>query len=837
MSQQLFGHGRRPRRGGARGRRRPSFEVAERRVLLSFSVSNANDSGPGSLRAAIYAVDNDTSAGTDVISPDDPGALGPLGPIVLSSPLPPITRSQVVVENLVIDGNGTGGGLALAGGDITVEHIEVEPGSGSAGVYIPGGGDSIAHSTITGNAGGGLVVSGGGNQAVSDDISLNGASGVDISGPGNQIGQPALFPLASTPIGDHISGNDGDGIYIHGAGASGNRIWNNWIGVTGQGSDREGNAQWGIFVDGAPNTVIGGVNDFQGDFLFGNVVSANQQGGVAIRGADSTNELVEGNEIGTDVTGTLPLGNGFSGIYYGDWGVFGWNPTGATIGGTAAGARNLISNNGEYGVWITGSGVAGAVLQGNFIGTDATGRVAMGNGLDGVRADRGADRDTIGGTVAGASNFIAANDGDGIDVSDAGTFGLVIQGDLVGTAVDGQSALGNHQDGVQVQAGAEGTVIGGSPPGAGDVISGNGFNGIDLNDALFTPIQGNTVGLNRGGTAKVGNGFRGIGVEDSPSATVGGTTPGAANVDSGNSQGGITIAGAGSSGTLVQGNVVGLGSDGATALGNAFSGILVSTFGGAFTAPSGVVVGGDTAAARNVVSSNKGFGVWVTDPGVIDNVVEGNVIGADATGTLPRGNGDSGVHVGNGSSGNMIGGAAPGAGNLIDDNPDGGVVIQDPGTTGNLIAGNIIGLDRAAAPSRWPTSVRTRDHRRLRQHRRRHLGRGARNVIAGNVGNQVALEQDSQDLVEGNYIGVDERRRHRGRGPRGLHLPVGRPLRRRDGRHHRRRPARLAQRDLGGRRRRRPDLRPGHRREPGRGGLHRHRRHGAQGRGQRPARG
>ena len=101
------------------------------------------------------------------------------------------------------------------------------------------------------------------------------------------------------------------------------------------------------------------------------------------------------------------------------------NPPGSasdvTIGGTAAGAGNIISANGNLGVWITGAGATGNVVEGNKIGTDATGTLSLGNAYDGVRIDAGASNNTIGGTVAGAGNIIAFNGGNGVTVGDDAT--------------------------------------------------------------------------------------------------------------------------------------------------------------------------------------------------------------------------------------------------------------------------------------------------------------------------------------------------------------------------------------------------------------------------------
>jgi parallel beta-helix repeat protein len=83
----------------------------------------------------------------------------------------------------------------------------------------------------------------------------------------------------------------------------------------------------------------------------------------------------------------------------------------------------------------------------------------------------------------------------------------------------------------------------------------------------------------------------------------------------------------------VVGNYVGLGLDGITANGNN-DGIYVSGAGMN-------LIGGETAADRNVISGNRRHGVYVV--GSHGNRIMGNYIGTDATGAIDRGNAGSGV--------------------------------------------------------------------------------------------------------------------------------------------------------------------------------------------------
>ena len=133
--------------------------------------------------------------------------------------------------------------------------------------------------------------------------------------------------------------------------------------------------------------------------------------------------------------GPMALGNAYSGVYVGSGSLFSDNPPGSasnvTIGGTAAGAGNVISANGQNGIWITGAGTTGVVVEHNFIGTDVTGTKALGNAYSGVEISGGAANNTIGGTTADAGNVISANRANGIRITGTGHHaGNVVAGQL-----------------------------------------------------------------------------------------------------------------------------------------------------------------------------------------------------------------------------------------------------------------------------------------------------------------------------------------------------------------------------------------------------------------------
>ena len=134
---------------------------------------------------------------------------------------------------------------------------------------------------------------------------------------------------------------------------------------------------------------------------------------------------------------------------------------------------------------------------------------------------------------------------------------------------------------------------------------------------------------------------------------------------------------------MVLGNLIGTDKTGANLIPNVNFGIFVYNY------ASSNVIGGTTAGARNVISGTTGFGYGIAVAEANSNVVQGNYIGTDITGTNALPNGFAGVAVESGSVGNLVGGAAAGAGNIIAFNAY-GVALYQSNTTNNAIRGNSI---------------------------------------------------------------------------------------------------------------------------------------------------
>jgi CSLREA domain-containing protein len=148
------------------------------------------------------------------------------------------------------------------------------------------------------------------------------------------------------------------------------------------------------------------------------LVVNNWENGIFL-GEDATGNTVRGNYIGTDATGTVTDPDGIpnnSDDLGNNIGVALTNALNNTIGGTTAGARNIISGNDTWGIRISDAESTGNKIQGNYIGITAAGDATLGNGDDGVRIQADADNNTIGGATAGARNIISGNGSDGVEV-------------------------------------------------------------------------------------------------------------------------------------------------------------------------------------------------------------------------------------------------------------------------------------------------------------------------------------------------------------------------------------------------------------------------------------
>lgn len=279
----------------------------------------------------------------------------------------------------------------------------------------------------------------------------------------------------STVRGLVINGFAGSGIRLDSGGY--NVIQADFIGTDPTGTLGVANGYAGVEVNSSSNNQIGGTTA-----ATRNLISANNQYGIYIYGGGSGN-LIQGNYIGTTLNGLGALGD-----YRG---VFIDGSPNNTVGGTTAGAGNVISAAGTYGLYLNGSGTSGTLVQGNYIGTDATGNAALGNTNRGVHI-QGAINNTIGGTALGAGNVISGNGQYGIYIYGTGTNGNVVQGNKIGVAANG-TALGNHDNGIYIQVGAANNTVGGTAAGAGNTIAYNNGAGVLIYAGNGNAVLGNSI--------------------------------------------------------------------------------------------------------------------------------------------------------------------------------------------------------------------------------------------------------------------------------------------------------------------------------------------------------
>ena len=322
---------------------------------------------------------------------------------------------------------------------------------------------------------------------------------IEIDGTNTGTGSEAavLFfgPASGNSAVRGLAINRGKWAGIRVSGVAGMSIDGNFIGTDPTGTAPHGNTDFGIQVNnGASSITIGGTTPAARNLISGNGMQGVNFGS---GGNGGTGHLVQGNLIGTDASGGNALVGNQTGIHVS-------SSMNVTIGGTTAAARNVISGNGGYGVRLNSG--SNLVASGNFIGTDVTGAGPLGNLNYGFLVD--ANGSTIGGSAAGAGNVISANAIDGISIS-GGVTGVVIQGNFIGTDATGTFALGNQNRGISVfgtnaaiggTAAGEGNVVAHSGVGGivvlgsvsgnairGNSIYANGTIGIDLGSDSVTP--------------------------------------------------------------------------------------------------------------------------------------------------------------------------------------------------------------------------------------------------------------------------------------------------------------------------------------------------------------
>jgi hypothetical protein len=637
--------------------------------------------------------------------------------------------------------HSTMGGLAVGNYDLASEHGEGGVALGPANAYVydistqsftpivyPGAESNTAYG-IWYNGGTSYTIVGGYNPAVANNFAdqtqpIGQAFMVDYD---SSTGQFTNWTSFSNPAGSnfetHFEGisSTENGVYtisadsnqggtgpIEGSlvtvvrnadGSFAPATWSN-LTYTGtgevSGQETSANSVWGNALLGIVNGGGGGVFAYTANvntsFQLSNVISGNRDDGIELDGAIS-NQIAM-NDIGTNVAGTVAIGNGQNGI------LVTADSASNLIGGEATGGNdptndvyvrppqgNLISGNFLAGVLIDDGSTLNQ-LSGNYIGTTASGNVALGNLQDGVKIVSANSNSLIGCNFQQDPfvfyNVISGNGGNGLYVLNSDD--TTIQANFFGVGANNSFAVGNKLNGVLIAGSSMDTTMGGPIP-LGNVDAANGVDGIVVQDtASYFTTYNTFCGLAAfTDQPNLGNGHDGMLITSTGAAILIRT-----NIVTENGYDGIEIGGA-ATGVQVVGNLIGLSSD-QVSMGNKRDGVEIDG-----TAHN-IVIGGPqptfNVIAQNTISANAEDGVAI-DGGAYNNTVNNGFIGLDLTGNAARGNGASGVYIAPGSNGNIIGSSSPTLLTVISGNAGNGVVMAN--NSGNTVIGTYIGTDETGA--------------------------------------------------------------------------------------------------------------------------------------------
>ena len=386
----------------------------------TFTVTATDDADDGactvahcSLREAIGAAN--ANDGRDTIA----FLLSGRGPFIIrpDTPLPPTTDAVVIdgttqpgfagVPLIELEGDlpaaGVAFGLRLHGGDSVVRGLRMTL-ADVAAIEIRGPGRNVIQGNYVGTTANGRRPAG------------NGHGVWIVDSPNNIIG-------GTTPEERNlISGNLVNGVTIEGPNASGNRVTGNYIGTNVNGTEALPNGRHGVVIVGAPINVVGGSAPGAG-----NVISGNDGSGVRILGPTASDNRVQGNHIGVDVSGQFAIGNGGKGVWI--------RSPNNLIGGVGSGEGNIISNSSLAGLIIQSAWATGNRVEGNVIGTDITLRKPFGNDPYGVRVHQ-APNNMIGGRDPAQGNVIAHSSVTGVFVTES-TSNAILSNSIYGSGALG----------------------------------------------------------------------------------------------------------------------------------------------------------------------------------------------------------------------------------------------------------------------------------------------------------------------------------------------------------------------------------------------------------------
>lgn len=525
--------------------------------------------------------------------------------------------SAIQITNNVISGNTVVGialspanNITITGNKIGTDVSGMFPIQNPTGIILDnspncsiGGTNYSARNIISGNTDGGVLINGSGstgNNIIGNFIGTN-INGTDTIPNGNGV---MLINASNNTVGglsvskrNIISGNTGSGVLLNGTGTNYNTITGNYIGTDSTGGSPLGN-HYGVIIKADAKTNIVGGNNASAR----NVISANWEIGVYIEASDSN--IVSGNYIGTDYTGTTTFYIGGDSLIQANGIEINTISKYNLIGGSTPGERNIISGNRVYGAIYYGQ-VSQNNIAGNYIGTDVTGTYAIPNAT-GICVDDASNNNTI------ENNLLSGNISYGLFIVTTGSNYNIFRRNLIGTNAMGTDTIPNDV-GLLIAGGAKYNTIGGYNSSDRNIFSGNRYGGIELTDngTDHNKIIGNFIGTDISGNTSLANQL-GIGVSSLSTGTMIEN-----NVISGNNTFGLILTDNTDSNT-VTGNLIGLGIDGITDLGNRASGIALTN--GAKNNIIGSVSNGNT------IAYNDSAGIVIVDNTTLNNKITANSI-------------------------------------------------------------------------------------------------------------------------------------------------------------------------------------------------------------------
>lgn len=399
----------------------------------TFTVTNTDDSGSGSLRDAITQAN--AAPGADIID-FNVSAASTITPL---TPLPQITDTVNIGSGTRVELNGasagdSGIGLRISAPNCVVQGLAINR-FREAGIRIDGAG---SNTTVQGTSIG--------TNLAGDTALGNFNRGILIVGTTNNV-------IGGGGIPNIISGNAGTGISITGGGSA--TVIGNFIGTNAAGDADLGNTLQGIRIADSSGSVIGGDTAAER-----NVISGNDSHGVAViqtlNTTSATNNQILGNYIGVDAGGNAQLSNTGSGVLL--------NAAANTVGGNIAAVRNVISGNRSNGVSISTNFATNNTVSGNYIGVGANGTTALANRDNGVQISNNAINNLVGGTTAADGNVIGNNGDVGSTSARAGIY--LDTTASVGNAIRRNQIFSNFGLGIDLNA------IGTTANDAGDADTG-----------------------------------------------------------------------------------------------------------------------------------------------------------------------------------------------------------------------------------------------------------------------------------------------------------------------------------------------------------------------------